>query len=760
MLERSPTMPDGRHTQPPPQGAWQPPSVLTTLWSEKTTFVAAFLFLIGLCVVFCGLIVPQYRAETLVLVEPRQARLVEQSTVLDAQHVDLEFLQTEAQIIQSPHTLEAVAAALRLQDDPEFRGSTQASPDALAQLHTLVGEAVDQVTGYRRPAAPASDPGTAQEIPVTSAAALSLARRVTAAPVGKTYLIAVTASSSDPVKAARIANSLASHYISDRISSRVEASEAASAAIQSRLNELEERLHRAQVVLAEFKARTGLMQTLSAAGTPTSIRQQELSDVSAQLEDARSQELRLASKLQQMTNTSARNANEVMASPLIQQLRTREAVVSGESAQLAARYGPNHPRTHEIDEQLAAIRGEIARAVEDIRRSVAGELAGVHDREQSLKARLAALRGRMSAEGGAEAQLATLQEDVASSKAVYETFLARFKATTEQRHLEQPVAAVVSSARVPRSPVSPRNLFLLLGTIGVSVFGAAGAAFARARLRRGFQAPSQLAAELGVPEVVALPAVREAAPGMGNAGCDPTRAVRSATPFAEALSNLSFGLASSADGSAVLLTSSVPNEGKTFLSLALATQIASRGKRTLLIDCDLYKGGQDGDDPPPRGLGDCLLGEVGWQDAIRRPGRGNPDVLCSGVALQDPTGALSSPILAMIVARMRSCYDVIILDGPPVLLSPGVRSLATVADWTVVVVRSDSTARADVRAAAHQLALSGVRIGAVALNFVRPRHIRHDRFYRYYGTSARSGGVAAHARVPAAEPAHAAAPDR
>ena len=282
----------------------------------------------------------------------------------------------------------------------------------LAMLRQWIADALFRLSGDR-PAPEALPALPHQNVPVASVAATSLERHVSASPIGKTYLIAIDVTSSDPVKAAIIANSVADHYIADRISSRIETSEAASAAIHSRLTELGERLRRGEMALAQFKAKTGLLQTLSASGSPAPILQHELSDTSTQLNDARSLEAKLAAKLAQLTSAKGGGASgEALASPLIQQLREQEATLAAQYAQITTRLGPNHPTTKETEHALAAVRGQIGNATSDIRRSVAADLAGVHGQEQLLQARLAALRTRISGEAGEEAQLASLQSDV------------------------------------------------------------------------------------------------------------------------------------------------------------------------------------------------------------------------------------------------------------------------------------------------------------------------------------------------------------
>ena len=702
MADVPPPAPPGGAETPGVLGGWQP-SVLATLRAERLTCAAVFAVLLGAGAVFSALLVPQYRAELLVMVEPQQARLVEQSTVLDPLRVDMEMLQTEAELIQSPGTLEAVADKLRLQDDAEFGGTAPDRPGPLATLRPMIADLLFALTGY--PPRPAASllPAVPPDVPVSSMAALRLARHVTASPVGKTYLIAIAASSADPVKAAIIANSVAEHYIAARNASRIDMSAAASAAIRSRLAELGEKLRQGEMALADFKAKSGLVETLSASGVSAPILQHELSDAAAQRAEATSRELLLASRLGQLSGRNAGAASaEALASPMLQQLREREAALAAELARASARLGPNHPTARENERALGAVRAAIAAALDDVRRSVAGELAGTKERERLLEARLATLRARMSTEATEEAQLATLQADVASSRTMYEAFLARFKATAEQPHLEQPVAAIVSAARVPQLAYSPRLALVVPGFLGVSMFGAAAAGVLRAALRRGYRSAARLAAELGLREVVALPAPR---PG----------AAAPAAPFAEALSKLTFILSAAASGTVVLVTSLAADDGKTQLSAALAAQTQARGQRTLLVDCDVTRPALRGEARP--GLSECCAGAAGWDECVVAQRHGDADGLPRGSRLADPTSALASPMLATILAGLRACYDLVILEGPPVLQTPGIRYLAAQADQTVLVVRFATTRRDAVRAAAAELALAGARLDVAVLTF-------------------------------------------
>ena len=134
-------------------------------------------------------------------------------------------------------------------------------------------------------------------------------------------------------------------------------------------------------------------------------------------------------------------------------------------------------------------------------------------------------------------------------------------------------------------------------------------------------------------------------------------------------------------------------------------------------------------------MSDCLTGAIAWENVVSSQGQCGANVIDRGSAVQDPTGAIASPAMAAILCRMRARYDLVILDGPPVLITPGVRYLASMADRTVFAVRFAKTRRAAVRAAVDDLILSGAHITATVLTFANAAITREHGHYRAYEIS-------------------------
>lgn len=699
---------------------------LAEVWSERLVFSAAFALLVVIGAVLLVNLTPQYRAEALVLIDPRQTRVVEQSAVVEPQHIDASAVQTEAEIVRSPRTLGAVVRTLRLEDDPEF-----VKPPALGPIKAL--HRLRESLWGGDPHDETLDPGSAAGDPPPwspeKAATVALANHVAAMPVGRSYLVSITARSYDPEKAAEIANAVAEQYVQNRLEDKVARAQGASILIQSRLEELRAKLFRAQVATAKFKARHGLVESLSAAGTTTPILRQEIADSNAQLLVAQTERIVLESKISQMETggTDIPKTTDVLSSPLVQQLRSHEGALIRKEAELATEYQSNHPKMREARNELAALRNQIHLKISEIYDALKNDLSIVREKERLLESRLEILKARMSDEAAAQAQLSKLEQDVRSSETLYNTFLERFKGTAEQRHLEQSDTAVVSAATAPLKPATPRTWLVLAGILGAASSGSVLAALGRSRLRRGFLSALKLRSALGTPQVAVVPHVsaRQRHQVREHNGL---RIVTARLPFfSETVSNVNFVICGLAPPKIVLFTSSVPKEGKTFLAASVALQLARTGKSTLYIDCDLYKGENrtishaDGALP---GLSDCLSGTAKWREIVVTTGVGIPDAILHGRRTADPTSALASSEFACLLEQVREAYEFVVLDGPPVLATSGARFLTALADRVVFVVRWAKTPRTIVHAAYEELACSGAEICASVLTHADLRKMR------------------------------------
>lgn len=190
-----------------------------------------------------------------------------------------------------------------------------------------------------------------------------------------------------------------------------------------------------------------------------------------------------------------------------------------------------------------------------------------------------------------------------------------------------------------------------------------------------------------------------------------------------------------------MVTSSIPSEGKTTQSLALAMNFASLGRKTLLIECDIRRrvfaeyfsmAGQ-------HSILSVMTNEVLLKDAVEYVPSLGCDVLAAGRAEMNAADLFSQPGLAELIQEARALYDVVVIDTPPVLVVPDARVIGVKADAVLYVVKWDATTVAQVRNGMKMLESANASITGMVLSQVDPAGMRRYGYGERYGAYASYG---------------------
>lgn len=184
----------------------------------------------------------------------------------------------------------------------------------------------------------------------------------------------------------------------------------------------------------------------------------------------------------------------------------------------------------------------------------------------------------------------------------------------------------------------------------------------------------------------------------------------------------------------ILVTSSVPMEGKTTTVANLAITIAQAGSKVLLIDGDLRK---------PKihklfmfsnqtGLTNYLVSREDYKEFIRHSDVPNLDVMTSGTIPPNPSELLDSDTMKMLIKSLSDDYDVILLDAPPVCSVTDASIISTYADATILVVNSGKTHVDEVKKAKELLERVNANIIGIVLNKVNKKEKGNYYYYKYY----------------------------
>jgi capsular exopolysaccharide synthesis family protein len=172
----------------------------------------------------------------------------------------------------------------------------------------------------------------------------------------------------------------------------------------------------------------------------------------------------------------------------------------------------------------------------------------------------------------------------------------------------------------------------------------------------------------------------------------------------------------------VAVTSALPNEGKTTVSLCLARIAALSGQRVCVIDCDLRMQSISDvlDIETDVGVLQVLAGQAQWRGAIVRDPSTDAHVLPVATSGFSPRDVFGSEAMAKLVTELRAHYDLVILDCPPILAVAETRILVRQADTTILVAKSGKTPVGALKTAIAQTEMAGGEVLGVALNYVLP----------------------------------------
>jgi capsular exopolysaccharide synthesis family protein len=346
-----------------------------------------------------------------------------------------------------------------------------------------------------------------------------------------------------------------------------------------------------------------------------------------------------------------------------------------------------------------------------------------------------------------------VDSDAARSERVANSLSKHFATLIEA--LETPVAGskpaikvdVVAGPVLNPLPVSPRPLrtFILAGLLGLLI--GAGIAILREMLDMTIKTAETLRSVTGAPVLAVVPFDSSARQSPLVMAGDPHSA--RAEAFRHLRTNLQF-VDVDHPVKAIVITSSVPDEGKSTTALNLAIAFAEMGRRVVLIEADLRR---------PRiaqylgiegaiGLSNVLAGQVAVADALQPWGHGHLQVLASGFVPPNPSELLGSRNMSALLTRLRSEFDVILIDTPPMLPVTDAAVVATHADGAVLVARCGKTAQARVRTALASLRAVDAQVLGCVLN-MQPTKRSADH---YYGTDDRSAPDQRTEQVPVVPP--------
>jgi len=552
-------------------------------------------------------------------------------------------------------------------------------------------------------------------------------------------VVGIAFKSRDPDLAARIANTYSQEFIQSNIQRKFSTGDYSREFLQNQLGLAKDRLEASERALISYARASRLIDASNGATTqadsqtPRSLITANLVQLNNAYADAKAQRLQNQQRWEQAQGVPAATLPEVLSNSAMQQLLQQRAELTAEMSQMRQHLKPDHPSVLRAAAQLGEIDSQARGLGESIRNSIKNQYLTAQRQEAAIAEQVNALKSQTLSEQDLGVRYNILRREVDTNRQLYESLLQRFKELSAEAGVTNNNITVVDSAEVPRKPSSPRPLLnmalALVAGFGLALLYAIG----REKLDDAIRDPRDVEAKLHLPLLGVIPEfsgtnLQEALDAPYSDVAEAYYAVRSSV---ELSSNK--GLPPS-----LLITSSNKGEGKSTTSYVLARDMARLGRNVLLIDADLRRPSLHRYFDMPvgsPGLSSVLARLTPAAETIRPASDGQPAFMSSGPLPPDPANLFAGTAVDELLHELSSRYDVIVVDGPPVMALADAVELTSAAAATVFVVEAGTAHYGQARTAVSRLMRGrGNLIGCVVTKY-NARKVGYTADSDYYNYS-------------------------
>ncbi|MHA1525350.1 MAG: GumC family protein [Alphaproteobacteria bacterium] len=663
---------------------------------QKAVVGGTIVTLIVLSILITSQFIPLYTGQVLLLVDPREARVVNIDEVVSGMPANSATIDSEVEVIKSSRVAIDVIAGLNLLDTKDFT----ASKSILEWFDEITGLAIGGKNKKPHPTA-----SLVRGLGVFHDR-LQVRRR------GLTYVIEINFTAQDPQMAADVANALSQAYLRQQTEGKLELNQRAIGLLRKRLLVLSRQLAVSEDAVDAFM-RNRVDVTL--LGKSSQDFEQAMVLWKNTRQESTQANMHFREVQRRVASGDFLSAAKALDSRGINDLVAMREKLADREGRLRSQISGQGPDLFDLQNQLRALTSRIREEVATANGSLQLRVSRAQERRKAARENVRQLAAKNRRSSGVALELWKLQQNTRATRDLYETFLARLRQTEQLQSVQLADSRVISAALPPIEPSYPPKALIFVLTLLFSTGLGVSIGFTRDYFAQDVHDEFQLEQTVEIPVVASIPAITpmgRAAPGNGfderviDMVVDHPMSV-----FSEAVRRTRIGLelavqnghqAGQSKSLSVMVAAAVAGEGKSTLAVLLARSWTQAGKKVALVDFDFRRpsiqrlfGGPPGKDAEP-------ISGQGRNQALPRELMKDPRTAVKYVhaknfiAPSESETGITERTIGRIIDSLKRRFDIVVIDAPPLLPVIDARLVLPSVDITLFVVRAHSTTHAKI----------------------------------------------------------------
>lgn len=712
---------------------------------RKWILVAFAAVLVVFVAIFSFTSTPLYKATASIMIEePSSSMLSIQDIMGYGGYYGSDYLgtyfNTQLKLLTSRSLAERVAKKMNLPARPEFQASARSRTSLVQSAKNFV--TLRWLFKSKKPVE--SGEKVQYEPNLYSAYAFTVLGGLSVSPIEETRLVDVSYTSSHPVLAADIVNTLIEEFINFSIESRYEATQQASEFLTEEIAKLRDDLGAKERALQRY----GEEKKLLFLSKDESSVVNKFADVSTALTEAQVDRVKKESLFRELRGLKADALPQFVSNPLIQNLKTSYTQAKNDYVERSKVFKPDYPEMIKLKARIDSLKSELESEIRKAVDAAEADFRASQKKETSLQNMLESQRTEVSKMDSNAILYNSLRIEVENMRELLNSLVSKQNETLVSARLgglRTSNIKIIDRALVPGGPFTPNTRRNLLMALLIGLFGGLGLVFFVEYMDNTVKGPEDAEKITGLPSLGIIPFLspdglkRSDQYGSYSYGTESAAGEESMPEVSEIelINHLfpKFSISedyrtvrtsilfshSDTQPKTICFTSTLPQEGKTATVANIAVSFAQLEGKVLLVDCDMRK---------PRlhrifkvrnliGLSGYLTGKVTFEDVIQKTNVENVWILPSGPHPPNPAELLNSRRMKELLALVKERFDIILLDTPPVLAVIDPVIISSLADSTVIIIRAGKTTRKPLAKAVAEIRKAKSDIIGVIFNEVK-----------------------------------------